>query len=90
LGVGGDFDNYTIESVLEMDSQAEANVPFVSAASWRRWLRDILIEETGLKPSTIRARGNTDKIGSERNPIEYIEDDVLGYTVSLYIPNELC
>jgi CRISPR/Cas system-associated protein Cas7 (RAMP superfamily) len=73
-----------------MESQAEANVLFVSAASWRRWLRDTLIEETGLKPSTIRARGNTDKIGSERNPIEYIEDDLFGYSVSLYIPNELC
>ena len=61
-----------------MDSQAEANMPFVSAASSRRWLRDTLIEETGLKSSTIRAlhknpRGNTDKIGAERNPIEYIE-----------------
>jgi hypothetical protein len=33
---------------------------------------------------------NTDKIGSERNPIEYIEDDVFCYTVSLNIPNELC
>ena len=61
-----------------MDSQAEANMPFVSAVSSRRWLRDTLIEETGLKSSTIRAlhknpRGNTDKIGAERNPIEYIE-----------------
>ena len=33
---------------------------------------------TGLKPSTIRTRGNTDKIGSEKNPIEYIEGDVFG------------
>ena len=37
-----------------------------------------------MKPSTIRAlhknpKGNTDKIGSERNPIEYIEDDIFGY-----------
>jgi CRISPR-associated protein Cst2 len=86
LGVG-EYDNYTIVKTFK-DGQAGRggyyNVPFVSAASWRRWLRDTLIEETGLEPSTIRAlhknlKGNTDKIGSERNPIEYIEDDVFGY-----------
>ena len=87
LGRGGDYDNYTIVKTFMDGRSSEGRlytVPFVSAASWRRWLRDTLIGETGLQPSTIRAlhknpKGNTDKIGSERNPIEYIEDDVFGY-----------
>lgn len=86
-GLGrGEYDNYTIVKTFfdGLSSKGPYTVPFVSAASWRRWLRDTVIEETGTKPSTIRAlhknpRGNTDKIGSERNPIEYIEDDIFGY-----------
>jgi CRISPR-associated protein Cst2 len=85
LGVG-EYDNYTVVKTFKdgQSSKGYYTVPFISAASWRRWLRDTLIEETGLKPSTIRAlhknpKGNTDKIGSERDPIEYIEDDVFGY-----------
>ena len=86
LGVG-EYDNYTVVKTFRDGQSSEGhnyNVPFVSAASWRRWLRDTLIEETGLNPSKIRAlhknpKGNTDKVGSERNPIEYIEDDVFGY-----------
>jgi CRISPR-associated protein Cst2 len=83
----GDYDNYTVVKTFK-DGQSPGGgyytVPFISAASWRRWLRDTLVKETDMKPSTIRAlhknpRGNTDKIGSERNPIEYIEDDVFGY-----------
>lgn len=86
-GLGkGEYDNYTVvKTFLDgLSTRGYYTVPFVSAASWRRWLRDTLIEETGMRPSTIRAlhknpKGNTDKIGSERNPIEYIEDDVFGY-----------
>ena len=86
-GLGtGEYDNYTIVKTFRdgQSTRGYYTVPFISAASWRRWLRDTLIKETGMKPSTIRAlhknpRGNTDKIGSERNPIEYIEDDVFGY-----------
>ena len=85
-GLGqGEYDNYTVVKRF-MDGQ-HSNiyywVPFVSAASWRRWLRDTLIEETGLPASQMRAlhknpKGNTDKIGTERNPIEFIEDDLFG------------
>jgi CRISPR-associated protein Cst2 len=86
-GLGrGEYDNYTVIKTFfdGLSSKGPYTVPFVSAASWRRWLRDTVIEETGMEPSTIRAlhknpRGNTDKIGSERNPIEYIEDDIFGY-----------
>ena len=86
-GLGsGEYDNYAIVKTFKdgQHSRGYYYVPFVSAASWRRWLRDTLIEETGLPASQIRAlhknpKGNTDKIGTERNPIEYIEDDVFGY-----------
>ena len=86
-GLGrGEYDNYAVIKTFfdGWSSKGPYTVPFISAASWRRWLRDTVIEETGMKPSTIRAlhknpRGNTDKIGSERNPIEYIEDDIFGY-----------
>lgn len=86
-GLGrGEYDNYTVIKTFfdGLSSKGPYTVPFVSAASWRRWLRNTVIEETDTKPSTIRAlhknpRGNTDKIGSERNPIEYIEDDIFGY-----------
>lgn len=86
-GLGsGEYDNYTIVKTFKdgLSSKGYYTVPFVSAASWRRWLRDTLIEETDSNVSKIRAlhknpRGNTDKIGTERNPIEYIEDDLFGF-----------
>lgn len=86
-GLGsGEYDNYTIVKTFKdgMADRGYYTVPFVSAASWRRWLRDTLIEETNWKISKIRAlhknpKGNTDKIGTERNPIEYVEDDLFGY-----------
>lgn len=86
-GLGsGEYDNYTIMKTFKdgMADMGYYTVPFVSAASWRRWLRDTLIEETNWKISKIRAlhknpKGNTDKIGTERNPIEFVEDDLFGY-----------
>src|SRR6476620_12690235 len=88
-GLGsGDYENYTIVKTFE-DGRSEKGqgtyrTPFISAASWRRWLRDTLIEETGWPASLKRAldrneKGNTGKIGTERNPVEYVEDDLFGY-----------
>ncbi|MDR2203535.1 MAG: DevR family CRISPR-associated autoregulator [Nitrososphaerota archaeon] len=59
-------------------------VPYVSAQSWRRWLRNTLIEETNWEPSVLRsltvsAKGTTNKIGGEFNPIDFPEDDIFGY-----------
>lgn len=59
-------------------------VPYVSAQSWRRWLRNTLIEETGWEASEIRAikfnpKGNTSKVSGEVNPIDFAEDDLFGY-----------
>jgi CRISPR-associated protein Cst2 len=86
LGSGEDR-NYTIVKTFYDGQSSEGHlykVPFVSSQSWRRWLRDTLIEETNWSPSRIRAlhnnaRGNTDKTGGEFNPIEFPEDDIFGY-----------
>jgi hypothetical protein len=79
----GERENYTkVKTFFDgWSSKGRYQVPFVSAASWRRWLRDTLIEETGWKESVIRAlhknaKGNTDKIGTERDPIKFAEDDL--------------
>jgi CRISPR-associated protein Cst2 len=61
------------------------DVPYVSAQSWRRWLRDTCNEENGWQPSELRAigegseKGSTNKIATETNPIEFQEDDLFGY-----------
>jgi CRISPR-associated protein Cst2 len=87
-GLGGiEWDNYTIVKMYKDGPRDKGGyywVPYVSAPSWRRWLRDTIVEETGLPASQIRAlhknpKGNTDKIGTERDPISYIEDDIFGY-----------
>jgi len=62
----------------------KTRIPYVSAQSWRRWLRNTLIEETGWEASEIRAikfnkKGNTSKVSSEVNPVDFAEDDLFGY-----------
>jgi CRISPR-associated protein Cst2 len=63
-------------------------VPYVSAQSWRRWLRNTTNEENSWNPSELRAigdgsdKGSTNKIATELNPIEFPEDDLFGYMKS--------
>ena len=57
---------------------------FVSAQSFRRMLRHTMLQETGWKESQMRALSNnsegyTNKAGTERDPVDYFEDDVFGY-----------
>lgn len=71
-------------SIVKTFRDGQFNIPYVSSQSWKRWLRNTLIEETGWNPSIIRAlhvnvKGNTDKIGGEFNPVEFPEDDIFGY-----------
>jgi CRISPR-associated protein Cst2 len=59
-------------------------VPYVSAQSWRRWLRDTTNEENSWNPSELRGikeseKGSTTKIATELNPIDFPEDDLFGY-----------
>lgn len=59
-------------------------VPYVSAQSWRRWLRNTANEENNWNPSELLAidkspKGNTNKVSTYLNPIDYPEDDIFGY-----------
>ncbi len=59
-------------------------VPYVSAQSWRRWLRNTANEENDWPPSELRSikkseKESTSKIATELNPITFPEDDIFGY-----------
>ena len=64
---------------------ARIRVPYVSAQAWRRWLRMTFQEEnpdepgTELKALDQSAKGTTNKIGTEMNPVKFAEDDIFGY-----------
>ena len=64
---------------------ARIRVPYVSAQAWRRWLRMTFQEENPNEPGTElkaldkSAKGTTNKIGTEMNPIKFAEDDIFGY-----------
>lgn len=71
-------------SIVKTFRDGKDRVPYVSSQAWKRWLRNTMIEETGWKPSVLRAlhvnaKGNTDKIGGEFNPLDFAEDDIFGY-----------
>ena len=60
-------------------------VPYVSAQAWRHWLRETFREENSKEPVSelkalkLNSKGNPSKIGTEMNPILYVEDDIFGY-----------
>ena len=64
---------------------ARIRIPYVSAQAWRRWLRMTFQEENPNEPGTElkaldqSAKGTTNKIGTEMNPIKFAEDDIFGY-----------
>lgn len=73
-----------ITTIPKQFDDGKYKVPYVSAQSWRHWLRNTLIEETGWKQSKLRAikqseKGTTSKIAGSLNPIDYSEDDLFGY-----------
>jgi CRISPR-associated protein Cst2 len=80
LGEGEDR-NVTVPKTFR-DGRYE--VPYVSAQAWKRWLRNTMIEETKWAASEIKAidwndKGNVNKIASELNPVDFVEDDIFGY-----------
>lgn len=57
---------------------------YVSAQSFRRMLRDTLIEETSWRPSLMRPyaqnkEGHTSKAGTGLDPVAHGDDDIFGY-----------
>lgn len=87
LGTGEDKNKVIPKTFREKINGRAEEVPYVSAQSWRRWLRDTTNEENGWQPSELRAikqsaKGSTSKIATELNPIEFPEDDLFGYMKS--------
>jgi len=85
LGVQEDKNRVIPKTYKERVNNRIEDVPYVSAQSWRRWLRDTANEENNWNPSELRAvgegseKGTTNKIATELNPIEFPEDDLFGY-----------
>ncbi len=85
LGTGEDKNKVIPKTFREKVNNRFEEVPYVSAQSWRRWLRDTTNEENGWNPSKLRAigegsdKGTTNKIATELNPIDFHEDDLFGY-----------
>ncbi|MFT3949934.1 MAG: type I-B CRISPR-associated protein Cas7/Cst2/DevR [Agriterribacter sp.] len=85
LGVQEDKNRVIPKTYKEKVNNRTEEVPYVSAQSWRRWLRDTTNEENNWNPSELRAigegseKGSTNKISTELNPIEFPEDDLFGY-----------
>jgi CRISPR-associated protein Cst2 len=85
LGIGEDKNKVIPKTFKEKVNNRFEEVPYVSAQSWRRWLRDTTNEENNWKPSELRAigegseKGSTNKISTELNPIDFPEDNIFGY-----------
>jgi CRISPR-associated protein Cst2 len=87
LGSGEDKNKVIPKTFREKINGRAEEVPYVSAQSWRRWLRNTTNEENGWSPSELRGidiseRGSTNKIATELNPIVFPEDDLFGYMKS--------
>ncbi|MCH7402221.1 type I-B CRISPR-associated protein Cas7/Cst2/DevR [Belliella kenyensis] len=87
LGSGEDKNKVIPKTFREKVNGRAEEVPYVSAQSWRRWLRDTTNEENNWNPSELRAikqsaKGSTSKIATELNPVDFPEDDIFGYMKS--------
>lgn len=88
LGTGEDKNKVIPKTFKEKVNNRVEEVPYVSAQSWRRWLRDTTNDENGWNPSELRAIGksegkeSTNKISTELNPVDFPEDDLFGYMKS--------
>jgi CRISPR-associated protein Cst2 len=84
LGSGEDRNKVIPKTFKEKVEGRSEDVPYVSAQAWRRWLRDTTNEENAWNPSELKAidvsaKGSTNKIATELNPIDFPEDDLFGY-----------
>jgi CRISPR-associated protein Cst2 len=78
----GEYGNTTIPKTF---SDFKDKVPYVSSQAWKRWLRNTFQEENQdqphaeLKQIGKSAKGTTNKIGTEMDPVMFPEDDIFGY-----------
>jgi CRISPR-associated protein Cst2 len=85
LGTGEDKNKVIPKTFKERVNGRAEEVPYVSAQSWRRWLRNTTNEENGWSPSELRQIGmsegkkSTNKIATELDPVSFPEDDLFGY-----------
>ncbi|KAA6347681.1 hypothetical protein EZS27_004835 [termite gut metagenome] len=87
LGVGEDKNKVVPKTFREKVNDRLEEVPYVSAQSWRRWLRNTTNEENNWIPSELHSigttkKGSTNKIATQLNPIDFPEDDIFGYMKS--------
>lgn len=87
LGSGEDKNKVIPKTFKEKVNGRMEEVPYVSAQSWRRWLRNTTNEENAWSPSELRGikesdKGSTTKIATELNPVDFPEDDIFGYMKS--------
>lgn len=87
LGVGEDKNKVIPKTFKEKVNGRNEEVPYVSAQSWRRWLRNTTNEENNWQPSELKGikeseKGSTTKIATELNPVDFPEDDLFGYMKS--------
>ena len=84
MGAGENKNKVIPKTFSEQNGTRKEQVPYVSAQSFRRWLRNTANEENQWAPSELRGtktndKGSTSKIATELNPIEFPEDDIFGY-----------
>jgi CRISPR-associated protein Cst2 len=78
----GEYGNTTAPKTF---SDPNGKVPYVSSQAWKRWLRNTFQEENPnlphaeLKQIGTSAKGTTNKIGTEMDPVKFPEDDIFGY-----------
>lgn len=87
LGAGEDRNLVIPKTFKEKVNGKNEEVPYVSAQSWRRWLRNTVNEENNWTPSELKSiktseKGSTTKIATELDPIVFPEDDLFGYMKS--------
>lgn len=86
LDTGEDRNAVIPKTYTDIDERGrKVRVPYVSAQAWRRWLRLTFQDENPNQPAAElkgvgqSAKGTTNKIGTEMNPIVFAEDDLFGY-----------
>lgn len=89
IATGGEDKNTVITKTLwQKINGRPTEIPYVSSQSFRRWLRDTSNEENNWQPSTLHsigqsAKGSTNKISTNLDPVIYPEDDLFGYMMAV-------